>query len=62
VAGKGGRTRIGGGCLSPARVAAAAEVLSARHGKPGDDLRIDVLLLAPGNWPRRIVNASQPGA
>jgi putative endonuclease len=25
-------------------------------------LRIDVLLLAPGSWPRRIVNAWQPGA
>lgn len=44
------------------RVAAAAEVLAARHGRPGDDLRVDVLLLAPGCWPRRIVNAWQPGA
>jgi putative endonuclease len=25
-------------------------------------LRIDVLLLAPRCWPRRIVNAWQPGA
>lgn len=44
------------------RVAAAAEVLAARHGKAGDDLRIDVLLLAPRCWPRRIVNAWQPGS
>lgn len=44
------------------RVAAAAEVLAARFGRPGDALRIDVLLIAPGRWPRRIVNAWQPGA
>lgn len=43
------------------RVAAAAEALAARYAKPGDDLRLDVLLLAPGRWPRRIVNAWQPG-
>lgn len=43
------------------RVAAAAEALSGRYGKPGDDLRIDVLLLAPGCWPRRITNAWHPG-
>lgn len=44
------------------RVAAAAEALAARYGKAGDDLRIDVLLLAPRRWPRRIVNAWQSGA
>lgn len=43
------------------RVAAAAEVLAARFGRPGDTLRVDVVLLAPGRWPRRIVNAWQPG-
>ena len=43
------------------RVAAAAEALAARFGKPGDTQRIDVILLAPGCWPRRIVNAWQPG-
>ncbi|QDK32499.1 YraN family protein [Sphingomonas sp. IC081] len=43
------------------RVAAAAQVLAARYQKPGDNLRIDVLLLAPGCWPRRITNAWQPG-
>ena len=42
------------------RVAAAAEMLAVRHQKPGDNLRIDVLLLAPGCWPRRITNAWQP--
>ena len=44
------------------RVAAAAEAVAHRYGKPGDDVRIDVLLLAPGCWPRRIANAWQPGA
>jgi putative endonuclease len=40
------------------RVTAAAEALAPRYAGPGDDLRIDVLLLAPGAWPRHIVNAS----
>jgi len=44
------------------RVAAAAEALAPRYAKPGDDLRIDVLLLAPGKWPHRIANAWQSGA
>ena len=44
------------------RVAAAAEAMAARYARPGDDLRIDVLLLAPRRWPRRIANAWQPGA
>lgn len=39
------------------RVAAAAEVLAARYARPGDDLRIDVMLMSPGRWPRRIVDA-----
>lgn len=42
------------------RVAAAAEAIASRFAKPGDDMRIDVLLLAPGRWPRHIVNAWQP--
>ena len=42
------------------RVAAAAEAAAPRFAKWGDDLRIDVLLLAPGSWPRHIVNAWQP--
>ena len=29
-------------------------------GSVGDAPRIDVLLLAPGRWPRHIVNAWQP--
>ncbi len=39
------------------RVGAAAEALAARYARPGDDLRIDVLLLAPRRWPRHMANA-----
>ena len=42
------------------RVAAAAQALAPRYAGDGEDLRIDVLLLAPGRWPRQIVNAWQP--
>jgi putative endonuclease len=44
------------------RVARAAEALVPRFAGPGDDIRIDVILLAPRHWPRRIANAWQPGA
>lgn len=44
------------------RVARAAEALAPRFAKAGDDVRIDVILVAPGTWPRRITNAWQPGA
>jgi putative endonuclease len=40
-----------------ARVAAAAEVLMPRYAGPGDDIRVDVILLAPGIRPRHIENA-----
>ena len=42
------------------RVAAAAEAIAARYIKPGDDLRIDVVLLAPGRFPRHLVNVWMP--
>ncbi|MCK0128397.1 YraN family protein [Erythrobacter sp. F6033] len=42
------------------RVAAAAEVVAHEHAEPDDDLRIDVILLAPGTRPRHITNAFQP--
>ena len=42
------------------RVAAAAEAAAHRYTRPGDTIRIDVLLLAPRRWPRHIVNAWQP--
>ena len=44
------------------RVAAAAEVIAPRYMQsgngPGQDMRIDVLLLAPGAMPRHLVNVS----
>ncbi|WP_448500661.1 YraN family protein [Sphingomonas sp.] len=40
-----------------ARVAAAAEILAKDYGRPGDDIRVDVVLLAPGCLPRHIENA-----
>ena len=42
------------------RVADAAEAVAHRYARPGDTIRIDVLLLAPRRWPRHIVNAWQP--
>lgn len=44
------------------RVARAAEILGGKYTGPKDDLRIDVILMAPGKWPHRIANAWQPGA
>jgi putative endonuclease len=43
------------------RVAAAVEAVAPRYVRPGEDVRIDVVLLAPWCWPRRIANAWQPG-
>ena len=40
-----------------ARVAAAAEYLMPRYAAQGEDIRVDVLLLAPGVRPRHIENA-----
>ncbi len=42
------------------RVAAAAEAVAHEYAQQGDDLRIDVILLAPGTRPRHIENAFQP--
>ena len=42
------------------RVAAAAEAIAHQYAKPEDDLRIDVILLAPGRKPHHIENAYQP--
>ena len=43
-----------------ARVAAAVEVVAHEYAGPTDDIRIDVLLLAPGTRPRHIENAWMP--
>lgn len=40
-----------------ARVAAAAGYLSSRYAGPADDIRIDVILIAPGRRLRHIENA-----
>ena len=42
------------------RVAAAAEMLSPRFARPQDDIRIDVMLLAPRRLPRHLVHVWQP--
>lgn len=42
-----------------ARVAAAAHMLAPRYIKTGDDVRIDVMLLAPGRLPRHLVHVWQ---
>jgi len=42
------------------RVAAAVEAVAHHYAKPDDDIRIDVILLAPGHLPRHITNAWQP--
>ncbi|MCP2016516.1 MAG: YraN family protein [Erythrobacter sp.] len=42
------------------RVAAAAEAVAHRYAENGEDIRIDVILLAPGSFPRHIPNAWQP--
>lgn len=38
------------------RVAIAADQLRHRFATRGDDVRIDVILLAPGRWPHHLVN------
>lgn len=42
------------------RVAAAANAVAHKYAKQGEDLRIDVILLAPRTFPRHITNAWQP--
>ena len=42
------------------RVAAAAAALAARYARTGDDIRVDVVLMAPGCWPVHLANAWQP--
>ena len=42
------------------RVAAAAEAVAHEYATNGEDLRIDVLLLAPWRFPRHIANVLMP--
>jgi putative endonuclease len=41
------------------RVIAAAEALSHRYARPGDDIRIDALFIVPWRLPRHLRNISQ---
>ena len=43
-----------------ARVAAAVEAVGHEYASAGEDMRIDVILLAPGAFPRHIANAWMP--
>lgn len=43
-----------------ARVAAAVELVAHEYATKGEDIRVDVILLAPGARPRHIENAWMP--
>jgi len=43
-----------------ARVAKAAEIVAHEYATDGEDIRIDVILLAPGRQPTHIENAWMP--
>ena len=43
------------------RVARAAEAIAPKFVRAGETMQIDVILIAPWRWPRRIANAWQPG-
>ena len=38
------------------RVAAAVNAISHRYARPGDDIQIDIILIAPRTWPRHLTN------
>ena len=42
------------------RMAAAVEAVAHEYVREGEDMRIDVILLAPASIPRHIVNAWMP--
>ena len=42
------------------RVAAAVECVAHEYAAEGEDIRVDVILLAPATLPRHIANAWQP--
>ena len=43
------------------RVVTAARQLAPRYVKMGDDMRIDVMLLAPRRWPHHLANVLHDG-
>ena len=48
------------GAVNQARIARAARYWLARHpADAGRDCRFDVIFLAPGRWPRHLINAFQ---
>lgn len=40
------------------RVVMAAQILSTHYAKQGEDIRIDVILLAPRSLPRHLINVT----
>lgn len=46
------------GAVNTSRIARAAQYWLARHpSESGKDFRFDVIFLAPGRWPRHLINA-----
>lgn len=43
------------------RVAAATNAVAHHYVRPDDDIRIDVILIAPRSWPRHLVNVWHGG-
>lgn len=43
------------------RVAAAVRQIAHQYARPGDDIRIDVMLIMPWRWPSHLVNVWQDG-
>lgn len=39
-----------------ARVVAAGDILAARHARWAENIRFDLILVAPRRWPRHLVN------
>jgi putative endonuclease len=40
------------------RVVAAVDAVAHRYARPGNDIRIDAILIAPWTWPRHLINVS----
>lgn len=56
--GKGGGEAEALGSVNRSRIARAAQHWVARHpALAGTPLRFDVIFLAPGRWPRHVINA-----
>lgn len=42
------------------RKSAGELALAPRYARSGDDMRVDVILMAPGRWPVHLTNVWQP--